>query len=291
MTGTMSFDERFHASLDRLSPAEQRAARFFRANREEVLVSSASALAQQIGSSDATVVRTAKALGFAGLEELRRALARELRGVPPLAQRIARTLDQVGSDPGAALGWALDIHQASIEALRRDVAPGRFLDAVRLVVEAPRVFAFGIGPSGTLADYLAIQLGRFGLDARSLTHTGLRLADGVQQLRVDDLLLIFAYGRVYRELAVLLNEAARRKVGTVLVTDTLAAKLRRRVDLVLPVARGRADMLSMHTATLALVEALLVGVAAARPAETVASLDTLNGVRAALAGKGMGRLA
>jgi DNA-binding MurR/RpiR family transcriptional regulator len=69
------------------------------------------------------------------------------------------------------------------------------------------------------------------------------------------------------------------------VTDTLAATLRHRVDLVLPVARGRADMLSMHTATLGLIEALLVGVATKRPSETVASLRELNEVREKLAGK------
>jgi hypothetical protein len=43
----------------------------------------------------------------------------------------------------------------------------------------------------------------------------------------------------------------------------------------------------MHTATLALIEALLVGVATKRPKETIASLNDLNGIRAALAGKPM----
>jgi DNA-binding MurR/RpiR family transcriptional regulator len=71
------------------------------------------------------------------------------------------------------------------------------------------------------------------------------------------------------------------------VSDTLGARLRRRVDLVLPVARGRADRLSMHTATLALIEALLVGVAAARPEETLASLRDLNRLRGALEGRDM----
>ena len=64
-------------------------------------------------------------------------------------------------------------------------------------------------------------------------------------------------------------------------------KLRNRVDWDLPVARGRADMLSMHTATLALIEALLVGIAADRPGETIANLESLNRLRSGLAGKAM----
>ena len=63
--------------------------------------------------------------------------------------------------------------------------------------------------------------------------------------------------------------------------------MRKRVDLVLTVARGRADWFSMHTATLGLVEALLVGIAAQRPAETLAHLKQLNGLRAKLDGQAM----
>jgi alkylhydroperoxidase family enzyme len=53
---------------------------------------------------------------------------------------------------------------------------------------------------------------------------------------------------------------------------------------VLPVARGRADMLSMHTSTLGFIEALLVGIAVKRPDETLAVLKALNQAREKLAG-------
>src|SRR6266851_516748 len=119
-------------------------------------------------------------------------------------------------------------------------------------------------PSSAMAEYFVIQLARFGLDAVSLTRTGLLFADDLQKLREGDLVVILAYGRLYRELMVMLDTARRRGVGSILLTDTLVSVLRRKVDLVLPVARGRADMLSMHTATLGLIEALLVGVAMRR---------------------------
>jgi DNA-binding MurR/RpiR family transcriptional regulator len=143
---------------------------------------------------------------------------------------------------------------------------------------------FGLGPSSAIANYLVIQLNRFGLDAISLTNTGLLFADDLQKLRDGDLVVILAYGRVYAELTVLLDEVVLRRLRSFLMTDTLGATLRRRVELVLTVARGRADMLSMHTATLGFIEALLVGVAAKRPDETIASLNALNEARERLAG-------
>lgn len=287
MESPETFDERVNASLDRIAPAQQRVARFIRENREEVLIASASALAAKAGTSDATVVRTAKALGFSGMDELRRALAAELRDNLSPATRLARTLSDVGDDLEAAFHVTLDIHQKALESLRRDITPGHFRTAAQYIVDARRVFIFGIGPSSAMADYFTIQLGRFGIEALSLTQTGLLLADGLQRLREGDLLMIFAYSRVYRELAALLDQADRRGVTSILFTDTLGSKLRDRVDVVLSVARGRADMLSMHTATLGLIEALLVGIATKRPHETMASLKSLNELRTALVGEPM----
>ena len=287
MNSPASFYDRVDACLERISPAEQCVARFFKENREEVLIASASALAQQTGTSDATVVRTVKTLGFAGMSELRRTLARELRENLSPASRMARTLSEVGDNLEAALDVTLDIHQKSLEDLRRDITPNDFRSAVQSIVGARRVFIFGIGPSSAMAEYFMVQLGRFGIDALSLTQTGLLLADGLQKFREGDLLILFAYGRVYRELDALLDQADRRGATKILLSDTLGHKLRERVDLVLPVARGRADMLSMHTATLALIEALLVGVATKCPEETIASLEALNRIRTALAGKAM----
>jgi DNA-binding MurR/RpiR family transcriptional regulator len=283
----VTFDERVAARLDRMSPAEQRVVRFFQDNREEVLIASAATLASRAATSDATVVRATRALGFAGMGALRRSLAAELRSNLTPADRVVRTLGEIGDDLDAAFDMTLTIHARALDNLRRDITPEDFRAATGSIVGARRVLVFGIGPSSAMADYFVIQLARFGLDAAALTRTGLLFADDLQTLRPGDLVIILAYGRLYRELAVLLDETDRLGLATLLLTDTLAAALRDRVDLVLRVARGRADMLSMHTATLGLLETLLVGVATKRSRETITHLKSLNALRAKLAGAQM----
>lgn len=279
-----TFDDRVEERLDDLSPAELRVVRFFQNNREDVLIASAAGLAEKAETSDATVVRATKALGFSGLDELRRVLAGELRASLSPAERLTRTLGEIGDSLPAAFEVTLNTHIQSLESLRRTVNAEQFEKAVTGIVEARRILVFGIGPSSAMANYLVIQLTRFGYDANSLTDTGLLFADDVQRLRRNDLVVMLAYGRVYSEIAVLLEEVNLRGARALLLTDTLGAKLRKRVNLVLSVARGRADMFSMHTATLGLIEALLVGVAARKPIETLASLKQLNDLRKRLAG-------
>jgi DNA-binding MurR/RpiR family transcriptional regulator len=280
----LTFEERVAERFGQMSPAEQRVVRFFQGNREEVLIASAAALAAKAETSDATVVRATRALGFSGLDDLRRTLADELRNSLSPAERLTRTLGEVGGSLSAAFEMTLDIHLRSLESLRRSITLEQFEKAVDSIAGARRILVFGIGPSSAIADYLVVQLGRFGLDAASLTNTGLLFADDLRKLRRGDLIIMLAYGRVYAELAVLLDEIHRRGLRSILLTDTLAATLRHKVDLVLSVARGHAEMLSMHTATLGFIEALLVGVATKRPGETLASLKELNEARERLAG-------
>jgi DNA-binding MurR/RpiR family transcriptional regulator len=282
-----SFESRLAARMERLGPTELRVAQFLRDNREEVLVSSASALAARTETSDATVIRAVKAIGYAGMAEFRRELASELRTDLSLASRMVRTLDEVGETRGGSFGLTLQRHQQALERLRQDIGPALFEAVVDQIVSAPRIFIFGIGPSSAMANYFTMQLGRFGLDGASLTDTGILLADGLHRLRPSDLLIMLAFGHPYREITALVDHAETLGLATILITDTLRSRLRRRVGHVLPVQRGRADALSLHTATLGLIEAVLVGVAAKHPTETVASLKVLNTLRTKIAGQPM----
>lgn len=282
-----TFDDRMAEHLGGLSSAEQRVARFFADNRADVMIGSAAELAAKASTSDATIIRTTKALGFSGLDEMRRAFADEMRSSMTPAARLTRTLGSVGRNASSALDLVLDTHLQSLESLRRSVSAKQFDAAVTRIVAAPRVRIFGLGPSSAIATYFEIQLSRFGIEASALTNSGLLFADDLQRLRRNDLVVILAYSQIYPELATLLDEIDSRGARSMLLTDTLAAKLGPRVDLVLQVPRGHAEMLSTHTATLGLVEALLVGVAAKKPGETVASLEKLNEMRRKLTGKSM----
>ena len=278
------FTARARAAAGRLTPAERRVALYFADHREEVLLASAAALARKADTSDATVVRTAKALGYDGLDALRRDLAEELRRDLSPAGRVARALQDVGDDPDAAFAATLDLHAEAIASLKRSVSPVQFRGAVDRLLAAGRVAIFGIGPSSAIAGYLAIQLGRFGLDPLVLADTGLLLADRLLRLRRGDLLLVMAYGRVYPELRAVFDRADELGLASILMTDSLGPAIGGRAGLVLDIPRGRADTISLHTATLAFVEALLVGVAARRPDATLQSLRDLNRLRAEVAG-------
>jgi DNA-binding MurR/RpiR family transcriptional regulator len=278
------FADRAALALSQLSAAERGVLSFFQKYVEEVLVSSAAALAAKIGTSDATVIRTAQALGYDGLNDLKRHLADELRVDLSPAARLTRTLGALSNGGSSVLESVVDIHLQALQKLKADIKSNVFDAAIKLLSQAGRIMVFGLGPSRALADYFAFQLERFGIESRSIAQTGFLLADDLHRLEEGDVVVILAYTRVYLELESLLARADHVGAHTILLSDTLGAALVQRVDLVMPVARGNTDWFSTHTGTFGLIEALLIGLAAKNPSETVAELKALNELRAELAG-------
>lgn len=103
-------------------------------------------------------------------------------------------------------------------------------------------------------------------------------------LSKGDALLVLAYGRAYREVVAVLTAARQLGVPIVLVTDGLEARLARQADVVVAARRGRAQRVALHGATLVVLEALVLGLAARDGERAVAALERLNDLRAAVAG-------
>jgi len=248
----------------------------------EATLLSAAALAEQLGTSDATVVRTAKALGYSGLAELRRALAAYGES-PPLGERLRRTLEQTPDDE--LFPAVIRNHLAALETLTRNVSPQAFQDAVAILAGQERVVWRGVGPSAQLAAYGQLMTQRIGKPSSALVHTGTSFADELLTLEPDDAVVLFAYGRLQPHVRVLLEHAESLEAPVVLITDVLGRRLEAGVATTLECGRGAPGLFASHGITLVVVEALVLAIAATHQAESEASLAKLNELRAALAGR------
>jgi DNA-binding MurR/RpiR family transcriptional regulator len=262
----------------RLGAAGLRVAKFIDENRQLVLASSAAALGTRIGTSDATVLRTIQALGFASLADLKAAILKSGTVSTP-ADDMRRTLIDLEKTTGQALDSILQVHQEGLGILQSASCRGQIAEAVRLLDRAERIAVFGIGPSSALATYVSILLGRSGRHSRTINATGSMLADQLLDLRTGDALLVLAYGRLYREVKALFTEARALALPTVLLTEADDTPLARLADVCIAIPRGRPGQVALHGATLVGLEALILSLAAANPDAALASLDNLNRLR------------
>jgi DNA-binding MurR/RpiR family transcriptional regulator len=263
-----------------LGAAGLRVAKFIDENRQIVLASSAASLGARIGTSDATVLRTVQTLGFSSLAELKSAILNS-GSVSTPADDMRRTLVDLEAATGQALDGILQAHADGLDVLRSEKCRAQMAAAVRVLDGASRVAVFGIGPSSALAAYVSTLLARNGRPSRTIGATGSMLADQLLDLAKGDVLLILAYGRLYREVRAVFAEAKALGLPSVLVTEADDTPLATLADVCVAIPRGRPGQVALHGATLVGLEGLVLSLAAARPDAALASLDNLNRLRRA----------
>jgi DNA-binding MurR/RpiR family transcriptional regulator len=286
-TTLASLVQRVEALRAQLSPSALRVADYLVEHPQDAAEASAADIAAQVNTSDATVVRTVKQLGYSGLPQLRRATKSEWalsynpRAV--LQERLATINTETGS--------VLDLLVKDATDVLRETStlnpPATVSRATTIVAEARTVLVVGFGRAGTLADHLALGLNRIGHHAQAATNAGFRLADDLAALSDTDTVVLLAPLRFLTEIRVAINHATAIGATTVLITETLGERLANDVTVVLNTAGSRHRLVSETVATIAVLDALLLGVATTSADRALNHWATLNQLRADLAGTQM----
>jgi len=204
------------------------------AHPEEVVFRSAVQLAAVTETSDATVIRTAKVLGFSGLPELKHAIGSQLMMTKPAAHRLASKLSVV-RESGVERIMDTVVRDATerLSELQRVFIGNDFERAVSAIEGATRTVTFGVGLSAVTARYLNTRLTRIGFTANHADAMGFALADHVVALSEGEALVIIAPGRPTVEVEALMDQAEALGLPVVLITDGLASHFGDRVTAVL----------------------------------------------------------
>ncbi len=278
------FDMRMGAQLAQMSLTEQRLARAIALHKDRVVLASATQIADLAGTSDATLLRMIRALGYETLAELREDLLSDLTGGSAPSLRMQMSIEEAGTDPALLLAHVVGIQEDHLAALRAPALAAAFGKALEVLAASATVHVFGLGPSGAMADYLCLQLGRVGRPSRALTLSGIGLADPLLAMRTGDVLVLFAYAPLYREVRVVMDRAEGLGLPVVLISDSLGPSLEGRVTVTLDVPRGRSEHLALHSATMVMIEALVLGLSAHDRDRALDALDDFASLRAAIDG-------
>lgn len=250
------------AILPSLTPAAQGIARLILDDPGMVARSTITEFSAAAGTSEATIVRTARALGFAGYSQLRFALAGAVAREAP--ERLVPG-DLGPDDPLTDV--IAKVARAESEALADTAAqlnPDRLGLVVEAVAGARRVDVYGVGASGLVAGDMAQKLMRIGLPGHSFTDAHLALTSAALVRPGDVAVGVSCTGETPDVLAPM---GVARKAGatTVAITNNPRSTLAELADHVL-VSAGRETAfrpgaLASRISQLLIVDCIFVGVA------------------------------
>lgn len=281
------------ASQPRLAPAERRVAEVVLADPTAGSAKTIAEMAESAATSQATVVRFAQALGFAGYPELRLALAAaaateqvQAVGVVPggdvtAEDDIATVVAKIGYADGKAV-------QETVEQIDHDT----LREVVDAVLAARRVDIYGVGASAIVALDLQMKLHRVGRVSFAWVDHHVAVPSAALLGRRDVAIGISHSGST-QDTFDALAEAHDRGATTVAVTNFPGSAITEVADLVLTTAARetafRSGALGSRIAALTVVDCLFVAVAQRNLPATERALERTYAAVNARIGRRAGR--
>jgi DNA-binding MurR/RpiR family transcriptional regulator len=261
-----------------LTKSEKQIANFLRKNQEESAFLSAGEIAQKLGLSEATLVRFARTLGFNIYPAMRDVLQDNFRRRVTHSSRLRGRLDDM-RDSGDIFErltvTEVDYLTQALESIDRK----EMKKAVDLIRKHKRIFVYGLGPSISLVDLMEIRLRRFGKDVVPLKISGREVLESVLMMDSTDLIFVICFFDQNPTLKLIVDYA--KKVGciTIMLTDTLDAIFREKVDVTLSARRGPIGEFHSLVVPMTVINALLLTVASEEQEKIMPVLDELDSLR------------
>jgi len=264
--------ERIVSQRDRLSPAERQVAEVVLRQPETVAFGTVAELAARAGTSGASVVRLAGRLGYAGFSELQgavqAAIGQQLR---PAAERIR---DEGGSD---VLSRTSRAERHNVQRTLAAVDPEAFARAVDLLADEARPVRVLAGDAEAgIGTMLAAPLGMLRDDVAELSGSDVAVVRRLAAVPVGTVVVAIDLRRYERWVVDHAGRAARDGAQLVALTDSPLSPLAAVATVSFTVAAEGAGPFDSHVGTLALVNALVTGVAGRRRDSAARRLDRLE---------------
>ena len=276
--GATSTAVKIRGLLPSLSPAEQRVGRIIAEESATAAQLTITELSKRAETSETTVIRFCRAIGFSGYPELRLRLAAEA----------GRALDDgaAGEEPGSDISQTDDLATvvktiafADARAVE-DTAAQLDLEILQQVIDAVaaarRVDIYGVGASAFVARDFQMKLHRVGLVAYAWSDLHLALTSAAL-LDERDVAIGISHTGTTIDTIEAFAEAGRRGARTVALTNFPKSPITRIADLTLTTAARettfRSGAMASRLAQLTVVDCVFVGVAQKTYAQTKAAVE------------------
>lgn len=273
--------DRLQLHRSKLSRSELAVAEYLAATPiDRLIFQSAEDIAAESGTSDATVIRAARRLGFSGLPELKRLSSRPMAMSVPTTERLSQRFRATGDDLANITKRIFATVHEIMTSSEEKLDAGSVAQAVQLLENADSVWCLGIGRSEVEAKHCAIALSRIGLRTRHSGASGVALANELIDLRAEDVMILFHTARDTTELRLIVQQISDTGCRVVLVCGAQLTDLYRdKVSTVLTCVGSATGLASWTLGAIVVADILAYGIAARNQERALKTKQRLAGLR------------
>ena len=232
-----------------LTKSQRKIADYFIRNQERIAALSSLEAAEEIGVSDASIIRFSRAIGYKGYADLKADIYRSLVEDAGRGISLGERLDLNAEKYGTGSVRFLELMQQNITAVFRQNRPEDFEKIADILIASKNRYVVGMrGCRG-----MAVKFGRILTFMLPGVHT---LTDGecpsissLQDISGEDVLLMFVFSRFYKIDLQMVKLAGQRGAKVLLVTDDPAGPLSPYADMTLLTASSNMSFFHSTAAT------------------------------------------
>lgn len=270
----MSFLD-LNTQLENMTGSQKKIADFITKNPAHIVYLTEKEIAEELKISPATISRFCQAIGFANNKEFKNYLKEKMVTTPANKLEDIINKTEKGELPSEMFRLSADYLNETL----RHLNPELFQKAVSALAGAQKIFLFGPGPCESLADLLQFRLNRLSANIEKMAKSGHEIFESLVNVNAGDVIVIFGFVNILREIRVILDFAEKKNCTTILITDLLVSEMIEKSDIVLYTARGELWEFHSMVAPLALVESLIVGVSQKNEKKSLSKLNDLHQLR------------
>lgn len=234
-------------------------------------------LSDKLHVSDATLSRFAKHAGFDTYKDLKEAVARIIEKSGP-AEKMKNAVISNSSSQSFLTSF-LETQQNYLAKTMELINQNAFNQAVNALAECSHVYVHGKGAATALAKLLVFRLNRFGKKVTLLPSGGSELFEGLNNITKDDIVVTFGFQKLPKEVQVILKFRQEAGYKTILFGSRIYSDCNTSGDINLFIYRGAADEYHSMTAPVAVIDAMVVQIAARIGESAVGHLDKLHSLK------------
>lgn len=254
-------EERITADYPSLSRRLQQTARFLLDHPQEVAFATVAKLAENAGVTPSTLIRFANSFDFSGFSEMQQLFrTRLVDELPNYNERIhaVRTATGESLDSAQLLWEFAEANREVLDQLPSRIDPRNLERALDIFEKANAIHVMGARRSFVVASYMTYALHH--IDKRTFLINGLGGMYGEQVRSIDsqDALMVVSFSPYAQESRDVADEARKRGIPLVVITDSSLSPLARLADVTLVVHEAEVKSFRGLTSSLCLTQTLAI---------------------------------
>ena len=246
--------------FDKMSKGQKKIAGFILEHYDKATFMTASVLGENVGVSEATVVRFAMHLGFSGYPQLQKALQDIVRNKLTTLQRVDITNNLIKDNDILRSVMNLDI--TKIRATLDSVDRSEFNRAVEAISSAENIYVLGTRSSFALSQFMCFYLNYMFKHVRNVnSNSSSGIFDQIFKISKNDVFIAIGFPR-YSTVTIKAARFAKDKhATTIAITDMPISPLSESADITLIARSDVISFVDSLVAPLSLINSLIIALA------------------------------